>query len=515
MEPDSQRSHPRLGFIGLGAMGSRMAGRLLAAGYDLTVFNRRRDERMRALEQRGATGAETPGAVAGNAEVILVSVTDDAAVEDVITGAEGALYEARAGTIFINMSTVSPALSRRLSETALFTGVSVLDAPVSGSTPQAEQGQLVIFVGGDQAVYERCRPILAVLGRESFYIGPAGSGSTMKLCVNALLGLGAQALGEAVVLGLSAGLDRDRLLDVLGATVVLSPSQRSKLDNVRMDTYPPAFPLRLMFKDFGLILDAAKSLSVAMPTTEAARQVCAAESARQRADGRDEDFSSVVRAMEQPVSSTRFSSTRRGHPSEPVLRGEGQGILLAEPAPRVEAAPEQLLGFVQAALGEEKVRQVGARRGQPEVTLSGDPLIDGDRLTVERLRRRELAFVAEDVGEVSQVEGNGTVIAAQHPDPGGESLAQRPLRRLQLPLRRRTEPSRPRCRAVSSGFPGRLWEISNARRAAASASASSPLSSSTSDSRSRVMASSESSPPSASRRASARRRRLSASALFF
>src|SRR5207249_6010787 len=107
----------------------------------------------------------------------------------------------------------SPTLSRRLSETALLMGVSVLDAPVSGSTPQAEQGELVIFVGGEQAAYERCRPILAALGTESFYIGPAGSGSPMKLCVNALLGLGVQAVAEAVALGLRAGLERDRFLD--------------------------------------------------------------------------------------------------------------------------------------------------------------------------------------------------------------------------------------------------------------------------------------------------------------
>jgi 3-hydroxyisobutyrate dehydrogenase-like beta-hydroxyacid dehydrogenase len=296
MASDSQQSRPRLGFIGLGAMGSRMAGRLLAAGYDLTVFNRGRD-RMLPLEQRGAKAVDTPGAVAGNADVVFVSVADDAAVENVITGAGGALYEARAGAVLINMSTVSSMLSRRLSETALLTGVSVLDAPVSGSTPQAEEGQLVIFVGGEPDAYERCRKVLAVLGRQSFYIGPAGSGSTMKLCVNALLGLGIQALAEAVALGFKAGLDRDRLLDVLGATVVLSPSQRSKLENVRKDTYPSTFPLRLMLKDFGLILDSAMGLSVALPMTAAAQQVCAAEFARQRADGRDEDFSSVVRAM--------------------------------------------------------------------------------------------------------------------------------------------------------------------------------------------------------------------------
>jgi 3-hydroxyisobutyrate dehydrogenase-like beta-hydroxyacid dehydrogenase len=170
---------------------------------------------------------------------------------------------------------------------------------VSGSTPQAEQGQLVIFVGGEKTVYDRCQPILGVLARESFYMGPSGSGVTMKLCVNTLLGLGMQALAEAITLGLKAGLQRERLLEVLGGTVVLSPSQKSKLENVLKGAYPPTFPLRLMFKDFGLILDTAMHLAAAMPITAAAQQVCAVEFARQSAAGRDEDFSSVVRTMEQ------------------------------------------------------------------------------------------------------------------------------------------------------------------------------------------------------------------------
>jgi 3-hydroxyisobutyrate dehydrogenase len=278
-----------------------MADRLLAAGHDLTVFNRS-PERTHPLEERGATVAPTPSGVARTAEVVLVSVADDAAAEAVIAGTDGVLSTAPPGLVVINASTVSPGLSRRLARAALDKGVFVLDAPVSGSTPQAETGQLVIFVGGDQDAYERSLPILRVVGREAFYAGPAGSGSTMKLCVNALLGLGVQAVGEAIALGLKAGLERDRLLDVLGSTVVLSASQKSKLENVRKDTYPPAFPLRLMLKDFGLILDTAQGLSVAMPATAAARRVCAAEAARQRASGRDEDFSSVVRAMEETAS---------------------------------------------------------------------------------------------------------------------------------------------------------------------------------------------------------------------
>jgi 3-hydroxyisobutyrate dehydrogenase len=298
MTTDNQQSRARLGFIGMGAMGSRMAGRLLAAGYDLTVYNRER-ERTRMLEQRGAKVAATPRELASRADIILSSVADDAAVENVMTGSDGALAAARLGTTFIEMSTISPAMSRRLYEVALGKGVSVLDSPVSGSTPQAEKGQLVIFVGGEKTVYDRCQPILGVLARESFYMGPSGSGVTMKLCVNTLLGLGMQALAEAITLGLKAGLQRERLLEVLGGTVVLSPSQKSKLENVLKGVYPPTFPLRLMFKDFGLILDTAMHLAAAMPITAAAQQVCAAEFARQSAVGRDEDFSSVVRTMEQ------------------------------------------------------------------------------------------------------------------------------------------------------------------------------------------------------------------------
>jgi 3-hydroxyisobutyrate dehydrogenase-like beta-hydroxyacid dehydrogenase len=304
VEADPPASRPRLGFLGLGGMGSRMAGRLLDAGYSLTVFNRSR-ERTRPLQGRGATVAPTPAGVARDAEIVLVCVADDAAAESVITGREGALSGARRGSTIVDLSTVSPALSRRVAEMGRAQGVSVLDAPVSGSTPQAQDGQLVIFVGGASAAYERCRPLLAVLGRESFYLGETGSGSTMKLCVNALLGVGMQALAEAIALGLKSGLERDRLLDVLGATVVLSESQRSKLANAREDAYPATFPLRLMSKDFGLILETARSLSVTMPATASAEQVCAAEAARQRASGRDEDFSAVVRAMEEAAGAGR------------------------------------------------------------------------------------------------------------------------------------------------------------------------------------------------------------------
>jgi 3-hydroxyisobutyrate dehydrogenase-like beta-hydroxyacid dehydrogenase len=275
-----------------------MASRLLAAGYDLTVYNRER-ERTRPFEQRGARVADTRKELAAGVDVLVSSVTDDAAVEEVMFGPDGALAAARPGTTLIEMSTVHPRTSIRLHEAAVPKGISVLDAPVSGSTPQAEQGQLLIFAGGQEETYNKCKPILAVLGKESVYMGDAGSGATTKLCLNTLLGVGVQVLAEAIALGLKSGLPRERFLRVLGDTAVLSPSQKSKLENARTGEYPPAFPLRLMFKDFSLVAQRALELSVSMPVMAAAAQACAVEHARQSPARGDEDFSAIIRTMQQ------------------------------------------------------------------------------------------------------------------------------------------------------------------------------------------------------------------------
>jgi 3-hydroxyisobutyrate dehydrogenase-like beta-hydroxyacid dehydrogenase len=273
-----------------------MAGRLVAAGYQVTVFDRVRD-RIEQLRQRGAEPAESVRALAASVDVILSSVTDDAALEAVMYGEHGVLDGAGSGSVIIDMSTVRPHTSVRLFDAGRKSGVAVLDAPVSGSLPQAEQGQLVIFVGGERSVYDRCAPIFKELGKAAFYMGPSGAGTSAKLCANTLLGLGLQALGEAVALGERAGLRRDSLLAALAETAVISPSQRSKFDNITRDEYPATFPLRLMYKDLSLILQEALDLSVAMPATAAAAQVAAVEHARETALRVDEDSSAVIRQL--------------------------------------------------------------------------------------------------------------------------------------------------------------------------------------------------------------------------
>ena len=287
-----EQSKPTIGFIGLGHMGSHMVPRLIQAGYRVAVYDRTRE---RAQAIAGAVVAETPGVAAANSDVIISIVTDDAALEEVMSGSDGVLAGTHSGSVIIDMSTVSPRASRKLFQEARAKGVAMIDAAVSGSVPQVEQGSLVIFVGGEQETYERCKPILGILGQSSFYLGPSGMGTTMKLVVNTLLGLGMQALAEAIALGEKAGLSNDVLLDVLGQTAVLTAGQKAKLANVRSGQYPTQFALSLQRKDLSLILSEADEISVPMPATAAALQMYTAALTQ----GMEADFSVMIKFMKQ------------------------------------------------------------------------------------------------------------------------------------------------------------------------------------------------------------------------
>jgi len=200
------KSKPKIGFIGMGHMGQYMALRLLDASYPLTVYDRKQ-EHTQPLTQHGASVADSPQELASSCEVVISCVANDVAVESVMLEPQGAIAGAQTGTILIDMSTVSPRTSRQVFEAAKKQNISMLDAAVSGSTPQAKEGSLVIFVGGDEDAYHKCKPILDVLGKESFYMGASGMGTTMKLVVNTLLGLGLQAVAEAIAL---SGAEKSR-----------------------------------------------------------------------------------------------------------------------------------------------------------------------------------------------------------------------------------------------------------------------------------------------------------------
>ena len=299
-----EQPKPTIGFIGMGHMGSHMAPRLISAGYHLTVYDRTREK---AQAIAGATVSETPQEAAAQSDIVISIVTNDPALEEVMFGPDGVLAGKHAGSIIIDMSTVSPHTSRRLFQAAREKGVAMIDAAVSGSVPQVEQGSLVIFVGGEQETYQQCKPILDILGQSSFYMGQSGMGTTMKLVVNTLLGLGMQALAEAIALGEKAGVEKGLLLDVLGQTTVLTPGQKSKLENVKREEYPTNFALSLMHKDFSLVLSQAYDLSVSMPATAAAQQMYTAAMAK----GRDADFSLMIQFMEELADLSTISEELR------------------------------------------------------------------------------------------------------------------------------------------------------------------------------------------------------------
>jgi 3-hydroxyisobutyrate dehydrogenase-like beta-hydroxyacid dehydrogenase len=270
-----------------------MAARLLNAGYELTVYNRTRS-RAEPLAQRGARVADSPRQVAEASDIVLLSLADDAAVEGAMLARDGVLAGMRAGGAIVDLSTIAPSTSRALAQRAQDAGISMIDVPVSGSTAVAEGGQLILLAGGDEVTLTRCRPVLDVLGNRLFSLGGNGMGLSMKLVINGLLGVGIQALAEAIALGRKAGIDRDRLLDVLGEMPTLSPAQKGKMENARRDEYPVAFPLPLMTKDYRLVAQLADDLDVPLPAGSAAQQVMIAAAAQ----GWEDDFSAVIRFVE-------------------------------------------------------------------------------------------------------------------------------------------------------------------------------------------------------------------------
>jgi len=288
------KENTRLGFIGIGNMGSRIAKRLLEHGYQVIAYNRSR-EAAEALVKYGATVADKVAELAAETDVILSSLTNDDAVKSVYTDPEGVFAHVRHGSAIIEMSTVLPATSRELNELSRKAGVKFLDSPVSGSTPAAEEGTLTLFCGGDEELFQAAQPIFSSIAGQNFYLGGSGSGTAMKLVANTLLGVGMQAIAESVALGQKEGLDRHRLLEVLSHTAVIAPAHLGKLSRADRGDYSTQFALRLMNKDFGLVLATAAASRVPMPATAAAFQMNVAEFS----ESKEEDFSAVIALMER------------------------------------------------------------------------------------------------------------------------------------------------------------------------------------------------------------------------
>ena len=289
----------KIGFVGLGLMGRPMAMNLLKAGHAVTVWNRtasRADE----LVAAGAKLAKSPKEAASGADVFITIVSDPPALEEVLWGksgggvgaADAALAALKPGAIYIDSSTVSPDLARKIAAACSAKGAKFLDAPVTGGDWGAKKGELVFMVGGEAETLKAAEPVIGVMGKNWFLLGPNGAGQTIKLAMNSILALQVEALAEALALVTAAGLKGESLVEVMQSSMARSGVLDVKAPNLLKGEYVPSFPLRLMYKDVSLAMDLAKELGVTLPAAAAAQQTYGAVKAAAK---EDLDYSAVMK----------------------------------------------------------------------------------------------------------------------------------------------------------------------------------------------------------------------------
>ena len=281
----------KLAWIGLGTMGAPMAQRLLDAGFDVTVHNR---TRAREEDVTGATRAATPKEAADGCDVVFTMVSDTPDLEAVVTGENGALHSLKAGAVLIDMSTVSPSVTKDLAGKLAEKGVQMLDAPVSGGSEGAQKGTLAVMVGGEAAVLEQVRPILERLAKSVTHVGPPGSGQLVKAINQVVIAGTYAAVAEGMTLGLKAGLDMEAVVKAISGGAAASWVLENRSGNMIRGEYPLGFRTRLHHKDLGIALAAAGELGVTMPVADL---VAGLEAKLIKQGYGDEDVSNVARAV--------------------------------------------------------------------------------------------------------------------------------------------------------------------------------------------------------------------------
>jgi 3-hydroxyisobutyrate dehydrogenase len=279
--------------LGLGIMGSGMARRLVSSGFPLSVYSRSQ-EKAAPFAELGAYLADSPRQAAERADVVISMVSDDTASRAVWMGDAGALAGARSGSVLIECSTLTVGWIKELAEASSQRDREFLDAPVTGTKPHAESGQLLFLVGGSANAVEVARPVLSVLGRGIVHLGPTASGALMKLINNFMAAVQTVSFGEALGLIKAGGLDVDKALSILTEGVPGSPMVKRVTTRVTSGDFTPHFFLRLMTKDVSYAVEEAKSRGVPMPTAEAALSVFR----QAQANGYSEqDFTAVIQSL--------------------------------------------------------------------------------------------------------------------------------------------------------------------------------------------------------------------------
>ncbi|HWI06235.1 MAG TPA: NAD(P)-dependent oxidoreductase [Solirubrobacteraceae bacterium] len=296
MAPESDSpGRPRVGFVGLGIMGSRMAANLARAGYELTVFNRTRSTAEAWVAENGGTLAASPADVGAASEVVISMVVDGDQVRAVLLGDDGVADGAAAGTLCVDMSTIAPAQTIAIGAELERRGLRMLDAPVTGSSPKAQDGTLTIMGGGEAEDFARAEDLLAVMGEHVVHVGSLGQGEMVKLINNAVAAANAATVAEALLVGEAAGVDLDALVEVMGKGSGGSAMLDLKAGPMRSHDYTTLFKLEHMLKDVRLCLEEAQAAGVPFGAAARARDVLVAASGRGHGD---DDFAALVEALE-------------------------------------------------------------------------------------------------------------------------------------------------------------------------------------------------------------------------
>jgi 3-hydroxyisobutyrate dehydrogenase-like beta-hydroxyacid dehydrogenase len=285
----------KVGFLGLGIMGSRMAANLRRADFAVTAWTRTEGKAQRWAAEHGASAAATPAEAAAGADIVISMVVDGGQVSEILLGEHGAVRGAASGTLFVDMSTIAPADARRIGAELVAQGQAFVDAPVTGSSPRAEDGTLTIMAGGSDADVARAQPVFAAMGETIVHVGALGHGQIIKLINNAVAAANAATLAQALVVGAGTGIDLTALTQILAAGSGNSTMVALKAEPMRQHAYATLFKTEHMLKDVRLCIEEAQAAGVPFPAANAARDALVATVGRGFGDA---DFAALIEAYE-------------------------------------------------------------------------------------------------------------------------------------------------------------------------------------------------------------------------
>jgi 3-hydroxyisobutyrate dehydrogenase/glyoxylate/succinic semialdehyde reductase len=289
----------KIGFIGLGIMGSRMASNLITAGYTVNLFNRTRSK-AEALAGEHAKIYGSPAEVAEESDVIITMLSTPEAVQSAALGEDGLINGMSKGNVWIDSSTVNPSFSRQMAELTVELGFNFLDAPVGGSLIPADKGELIFLIGGPKTIVKYCAPLFKIMGRKFIHVGDAGMGSALKLVNNLVMGLSFYAFTEGLLLGESLGISQKQIFDLMGGSPVAAQIVSLKRNKIENGDYDPEFPLQWLRKDLHLAALTAYEQDISLPGTNTVKEIFAL--ANQAGYGK-KDFTSIISFLTDPKSS--------------------------------------------------------------------------------------------------------------------------------------------------------------------------------------------------------------------